>query len=62
MCKGTLAAQTFFGQVWRNLGKNPSHPLIFSCSYTYIFKQLLILRTNFHVTHNNKQLYLQQAA
>jgi len=25
----------FFGQVWGNLGKNPSHPQKFACSYTY---------------------------
>jgi len=24
-----------FGQVWGNLGKNPSHPLKFTCSCTY---------------------------
>jgi len=28
-------ARKFFGQVWRNLGKNPSHPPKFACSYTY---------------------------
>jgi len=26
----------FFGQVWENLGKNPSHPQKFACSYTYV--------------------------
>ena len=28
-------AQKLFGQVWGNLGKNPSHHQRFSCSYTY---------------------------
>jgi len=25
----------FFGQVWGNSGKNPSHPPKIACSYTY---------------------------
>jgi len=28
----------FFGQVWGNLGKYPSHPQKFACSYTYALK------------------------
>jgi len=28
-------AQKFFGQVWRNSGKNPSHIRKFACCYTY---------------------------
>jgi len=29
-------AQKFFGQVWGNSGKNPSHPQKFACTYTYL--------------------------
>jgi len=29
-------AQKRFAQVWENLGKNPSHPQKFACSYTYV--------------------------
>jgi len=32
----TKSGQIFFGQVWGNLGKNPSHPQKFTCSYTYV--------------------------
>jgi len=32
---GGHALWSFFGQVWRNLGKNLSHPQNFACSYTY---------------------------
>jgi len=28
-------AQTLFGQVWGNSGKNPSHPKKIASSYTY---------------------------
>jgi len=28
----------FFGQVWQNSGKNPSHPQKFACSYTYALR------------------------
>jgi len=31
-------AKNFFGQVWGNSGKNPSHPQKFSCSYTYGYR------------------------
>jgi len=28
-------ARQLFGQVWKNLGKNPLHPQNFACSHTY---------------------------
>jgi len=31
-------AKNFFGQVWGNSGKNPSHPQKFTCSYTYGYR------------------------
>ena len=31
--------QVFFGQVWENSGKIPSHPQNFACSYTYDWKR-----------------------
>jgi len=34
-------AQELFGQVWGNLGKNPSHPHKFVCSYTYEWMESL---------------------
>jgi len=30
-----FGGQAFFGQVWQNPGKIPSHPQKFACSYTY---------------------------
>ena len=29
------SSKKLFRQVWRNSGKNPSHPQKFACSYTY---------------------------
>ena len=34
-------AQKFFGHVWGNSGKRPSHPQTFACSYTYDVAVLL---------------------
>jgi len=35
--KVIFCSVVFFGQVWENLGKNPSHPQKFACSYTYAY-------------------------
>jgi len=34
--------QKYFGQVWGNSGKNPSHPQIYACSYTHMTLYALI--------------------
>jgi len=37
--RSAQVAQKLFGQVWKNLGKNPLHPQKFACSYTYDLRQ-----------------------
>jgi len=36
MYRGNLFRTNFFGQVWGNAGKSPSHPQKIACSYTYV--------------------------
>jgi len=38
---GMFGAQNFFGQVWGNSGKFPSHPQKFACPCTYVLKHLI---------------------
>jgi len=33
---------SFFGHVWENPGKIPSHPQKYTCSYTYVSKNTRI--------------------
>jgi len=37
-CSAQKVAKHFYGQVWGNSGKNPSHPQKFACSYTGAFR------------------------
>jgi len=41
-------AQKFFGQVWGNSDKNPSHPQKFACSNTYGPEDISRERIAFH--------------
>jgi len=36
-----FGSQVFFGQIWENPGKIPSHPPKFARSYTYVLKALI---------------------
>ena len=48
----------FFGQVWENLGKTPSRPQKFACSYTYWLQHNKAFWQAFGVSSENDPIFL----